>query len=463
MNPGPAFFIAARSLLGRRRKSAGGMAGAILGIGISLVPLVLVLIVSDGMIQGITRRYMETKTYHIQVAAPDLLKAGKIAEGLQAIGSIRGVASAFMERDGSAVVVSAKASHAALLRAVDEGFFMDGGTAQYLKVIQGSAIPKGSHGMVVGSSLAASLHLNLGDSITVITPGAGAESPAEPSTKPSAESSAGSSAAAKGTDFSGYAPRLSFFTISGIVSAGYRDLDSLWAFISPEAGENILTYSSTFSFFGIKVTNPYSNSLGPIKEEVVKTLSQVYPDWFDSYLARTWPEIEKSLYLSFGTTKTLLLFIMGIALIVAAINLGSALSTFVAEHAMDIAVLRSMGAKDSLIRRIFVGAGFITGSLGTILGLLVGLLLAWNINAIIGGIERFANIIDSVIAFFMNQPSVPLRLLDPEYYLEKIPVTVDYRQILVIAALSIILSVIVSLIPAKKASTVSVQELIRKS
>jgi len=447
MNLGPAFFIAARSLLGRRRKAAGGMAGAILGIGISLVPLVLVLIVSDGMIQGITRRYMETKTYHIQVAVPDLLNAEKTAEGLQALVSIHGVASAFMERDGSAVAVSAHASHALLLRAVNEGFFKDNGTVQYLKVVQGDAVPKGNHEIVVGSSLATSLHIGLGDSVTVITPSPGSESSAE----------------TLGTDFSGYAPRISFYKVSGIVSAGYRDLDSLWAFISPEAGGNILTYPSSFSFFGIKVANPYSNSLGEIKNEVIKTLTPVYPDWFDSYLARTWPEIEKSLYMSFGTTKTLLLFIMGIALIVAAVNLGSALSTFVAEHAMDIAVLRSIGAKDSLIRGVFVGAGLITGSLGTILGLLAGLVLSWNINAIIAGIERFANVLDSVIAFFRNQPAVPLRLLDPAYYLEKIPVTVNYWQILVIAVLSIVLSVIVSLIPARKASTISVQELIRKS
>ncbi|HAP55526.1 MAG TPA: hypothetical protein DCQ16_06400, partial [Spirochaetaceae bacterium] len=72
MNPAPLVFVAARSLLGRRggRKAAKdgngaverrlspshGLMGAILGIGISLVPLLLVLVVSDGMIEGITRR-----------------------------------------------------------------------------------------------------------------------------------------------------------------------------------------------------------------------------------------------------------------------------------------------------------------------------------------------------------------------------------------------------------------------
>ena len=467
MNSGPAFFIAVRSLFGRRKTgvpkapqgpgaarkkrslsaSTGSMAGAILGIGVSIVPLVLVLVVSDGMIQGITRRYMETKTYHIQVALPDRVKPEKIQEGLASIRSVEGVRAAFLERDGSAVAVSASASHAVLLRSVDEDFFLDQGARQYLKLVQGSAVPEGMRGIVLGSSLAASLKLGVGDSLTLITPSEG------PGTAGGGDSS----------NFHGYSPRLSFFKVTGIVSAGYRDLDALWAFISPGAGERILTYSSSYSFFGIKVADPYSNEIGTNKEGIIKALNPVFPDWFDPYLARTWPEIEKSLYKSFGTTKTLLLFIMGVALVVAAVNLGSALSTFVAEHSMDIAILRSMGAEDSLIRKVFVGAGFITGALGTLFGLFAGLVISWNVNAIIGLIERLANIVDSVGAFFTGRPAIPLKLLDPGYYLETIPVMVNYRQILIIAFLSMALSLIVSLLPARKASGVSVQELIRKS
>jgi lipoprotein-releasing system permease protein len=130
---------------------------------------------------------------------------------------------------------------------------------------------------------------------------------------------------------------------------------------------------------------------------------------------------------------------------------------------MDIAVLRAMGATDSLIRRIFVGAGFITGSIGTLLGLLLGLLISWNVNPLIVGVEWFANMADSFVAFVRGQPSIPLKLLDPAYYLEKIPVSIDFRQIALIAALSLALSLVASLIPARKASRISVQELIRKS
>ena len=82
MNWKAAFFIARRSMKGRggmgRRDSTemgkgtlkapgGGLGGAIVALGISIVPLILVMTVSDGMIEGITRRYIETKSHHMQI------------------------------------------------------------------------------------------------------------------------------------------------------------------------------------------------------------------------------------------------------------------------------------------------------------------------------------------------------------------------------------------------------------
>lgn len=462
MNPAPLVFVAARSLLGRRggEKAAKdgkgaverrlspshGLMGAILGIGISLVPLLLVLVVSDGMIEGITRRYIETKTYHIQVAVPDGFGPDEAAPGIAAASSIPGVVSASLESNGSAVAVSASGSGAVMLRAVDPGFFRDSGTRSYLGTLEGSMVPKGNRDIVIGSALAKKLGLSLGDQLTIITPSQAAEE----------------RATALG-GFAGYRPRLSFFRVTGIVSAGYRDLDAIWAFINPQAGQRLLVYSSCYSFMGLKVLDPYSNTLGEIRNALSESLEPLYPLWFDSYLARTWPEVERSLYASFGTTKTTLLFIMGIALLVAAINLGSSLSTFVVEHSTDIAVLRSFGATDRAIRTIFVGAGVLTGCLGTLIGLAVGLLVSLNVNSLIRALEWLLNLGSSGLAFLTGRQALSLKLLDPAYYLEVIPVAINIHQIAGIVLLCIFLSAIVSLLPARKAVRVSVQSLIRKS
>ncbi len=480
MRLSPLVFVAARSLLGRtglRRKAlrrhtkdpgtrlaslerprniqAGrgrglnhsqGLWGAVLGIGVSLIPLLLVLVVSDGMIEGITRRYIETKTFHIQVAVPDGMDREEAAQGLDATRKVPGVVSALMETNGSAVAVSPSASNAILLRAVDPSFFEDEGTREYLSLEAGALVPKGNRDIVLGSALARTLRVSVGDQITVISPNrdSGDEEDSQ-------------------DGLAAYRPRLSFFKVSGIVSAGYRDLDSFWAFITPQAGERLLVYSSCYSFFGIKVADPYDNGLGGVRKELSESLDFLYPEWFDSYLARTWPEIERSLYRSFGTTKTTLLFIMAIALLIAAINLGSSLSTFVVEHSMDIAVLRSFGATDKAIRMIFVGAGLLTGSLGTLIGLLAGMIVSLNVNALIQGLEGLLNLANSGIALLSGREALSLTLLDPAYYLEKIPVSLHPGQLGLIALLCVALSALVSLLPARKAVRISVQDLIRKS
>ncbi|TXT48569.1 MAG: lipoprotein-releasing system permease protein [Spirochaetes bacterium] len=460
MNLNAALFIARRAMGGRKsaensitaqkrrnglRPPASGLGGAIVAIGVSIVPLILVLVVSDGMIEGITRRYIETKSHHLQVSVPMAFGDKIVEKGIPALESLFGISQAYLERIGTAVAVSGQQSHAVVLRALPQEFFEDPGTMLYLKRIAGESIPRGGRGMVLGSALAQALKVDLGELVTIITPLKDGSNPGEYSGY-------------------GYAPRLSIFRVTGIVSAGYRDLDALWAFISPEAGNSLLSYPSSSAVIGIKVNDPYDNTLGnEIRGAIVQALESLYPDWFEENYVRTWPEVEQSLYANFGTTKTMLLFIMAIILLVAAINLGSALSTFVAERSMDIAVLRSMGASDRMIGGIFAGAGLLAGAAGTVLGVGVGLILALNINGLIGVAEWAVNIADSFSSKLSGRPTLPLKLLDPGYYLESIPLSLDLGSVVMVIASSLVLSAAVSLIPSRKAVRMSVQDLIRKS
>jgi lipoprotein-releasing system permease protein len=445
---GPEIFVALRSLSGRRknRESAssggqrGGMLGAVLGIAVSLVPLVLVLVVSDGMIQGITRRYIETKTYHVQAEIPADFTPADEEAGLTSLRGLSGVKGAFFERSGMGLAVAGDKSHAINLRSISTAFFTDEGTTSYLRVESGAQAPSG-RGALVGSALALALGLKVGDPLTIVTasPGDG------------------------GADGLPYSPRLSFFKVTGIVSAGYRDLDALWVFIDSEKGDQLLDFPSSRSCFGVKVADPYSNSLGTLAAEVAAVLSSRFPGRIEGAFVRTWPELETSLFRSFGTTKSMLGLIMALALVIAAINLGSALSTFVLEHSLDIAIMRSFGLADGSVRMIFSGAGLAAGVAGTAIGLAFGLILSYNVNALIAAIEWLINAFSSLAALVSGRPMTPLRLLDPGYYLEWIPVVVNYAQILGIGLASLSLSALASLVPANKAVKVSVQELLRKS
>ncbi|MCX7026937.1 MAG: FtsX-like permease family protein [Spirochaetes bacterium] len=416
------------------------MMGAILGIAVSLIPLVLVLVVSDGMIQGITRRYIETKTYHIQAALPYNFTNAEAKAGIAALSQLHGVGAVYFERSGMGLAVAVDKSHAINIRSISSAFFKDKGTTEYLRVEAGADTPSG-RGALVGTALASELSLKVGDPLTLVTTGR--------------RSGVGGSLP--------YSPKLSFFRVAGIVGAGYRDLDALWVFIDEEKGGELLDSPSSSACFGVKVADPYSNSLGMRTEEIDARLASLYPERIEPFFVRTWPELEKSLFRSFGTTKSMLAFIMGLALIIAAVNLGSALSTFVIEHSLDIAIMRSFGASDASLRRIFAGAGLATGILGTALGLILGLILSCNVNTLIAALEWLVNIGASVAAALSGRQFIPVRLLDPGYYLDLIPVVVDYRQILAIGLASVALSVFVSLLPANKAVRIPVQEVIRKS
>lgn len=425
--------------------SRGSFGGAVLGIGISLIPLIIVLLVSDGMIEGITNRYMETKTYHLQIALP--LEVGndtqKIMNALQK--TLRD-SRFFEERSGPAVAVAGSQNHAVYLRAVGPSFCSDPGTMRYVQIEDGVFGFPDFKSIILGKPLAAALGISVGDTLTLLTPKK-LESDASKHPEP----------------ISNYQPKVSFYRVSGIISSGYHDLDAQLAFIPIKEGEKILNFAGASSFIGIKIEKPYGKELDAVRNKIADIVSPLRLSWFEPIFIRNWMQIERSLFRSFEVTRSTLLFIMAIAIAVAAINLSSALLTFVTDHTTEIAIFRSYGASGRSIGAIFLWAGTLTGAVGTLFGITMGITISLLINPIIRGMEWLVNGFNMLFALLVGQPTLPVRLLDPSYYLEKIPVTVNVMEIAVISTVSLLVCMMASLIPAINASKVSVLELFRKN
>jgi len=124
MTLGPTLLLGARMLVGRRvpgdeLPGRRYLRGAVLGVALSLVPLVVVLVVADGMIEGITARYIETSTYHLQ--AHPLLRqdASSLDQTAERIRAAEGVSAAFPESQGPAIAISGSRSAGAAIRAID--------------------------------------------------------------------------------------------------------------------------------------------------------------------------------------------------------------------------------------------------------------------------------------------------------------------------------------------------------
>jgi lipoprotein-releasing system permease protein len=438
----PAAFFFARRVLGlkeRDPKATRYLRGAIAGVALSIVPLVVVMVVADSMIEGITARYIEAGTYHLQAKPVFAVGKDELEGKADIIRRLSGVKSTFPELQSPGVAILGSRTAGVALRAVSADFLKDPATIAYLRPSSGEAELDSPNQILLGEALARDLGAKIGDIVSIAT------------TKSSPSGSG-----------SNYAPKISAFKVRGIVSAGYRELDSLWAFISLQAGYRLSSPGVTYSLVGVKVERPYGDLEG-IRGTIASALASdgSAEDWS----VATWPEVERNVYKSFSTTKALLLLVMAVTVAVAAINVGSALVMLVLERRRDIAILKSAGASPSFIGKVFVIAGLGIGLGGTLIGIALGSLISWRINDLIAGAESLANAVSRALAAMTgaSAPHAAIRFLDPAYYLERVPVSINLGELGIVAATSLLLCLAASLVPARRASHLPPLDIFRKT
>jgi lipoprotein-releasing system permease protein len=425
-------MLAGRRLPGEELPGRRYLRGAVLGIALSLVPLVVVLVVADGMIQGITARYLETSTYHLQAYPFFRQSQASLSERAASLSALPGIAAAFPETQGPAMAILGGKSAGAAIRAVDPAFLDDLGTRRYLRAIEGELSLSSQGEVLLGEALARNLGAHPGDLVSLVTIRPGKEGEG------------------------GYAPKVSAFRVRGVVSAGYRELDALWAFVTTKAGGRILAPEASRSFIGVKTEAPFGD-LGPSQAAIAEALG---PEW----KVMSWPEAERNIWKSFATTRALLVLIMALIVAVAAINVGSALVMLVIERRRDIAIIKSGGASSPFVGSVFVFAGLVTGSIGTALGLGLGTLAAWKVNDIIAGAEWLVNFAADIGPRIAGRSApASIRLLDPSYYLERVPVRLDPGELAIVAAATLVLCCLASLLAARRAASLPPIEIFRKT
>lgn len=415
--------------------------GAIAGIGISLVPLVIVLVVSDGMIEGISSRLIELSSSHIRVVDysgsselsgdPEGMK--RLAAKLSAVGLKGTVTGAVAERQGIGIVVGPKGRSGGTIRAVEPSFFSGDSAVRSLVSVSSGSLDFGSDNEAfVGKKLADDIGVAVGDTFRVITMRSGPG----------------------GQAF----PRFTSFRVKAIISSGYQELDALWVFIPYDTGCKILSGESSYSFINVRVVDPFGKIEG-----ARRLITREVPDGFSVY---TWKEMNRSQFQSFNTTRTLLLFIMLLIVFVASVNVSSALVMLVMERRREIAILKSTGTTTESLSFAFILAGFLTGLGGLVAGMPIGIFCAIHVNGLFSWMERGVNAVNRFV-YALLSPNVgagpeAIHLLDPAYYLEKIPVHLRMDELFLVAAGTLVLSVLVSLLPAIRAGREKPVDTLRK-
>ena len=435
--------IVRRFLFGGRESSRGRsrlrrVRGGVLGIAFSLIPLVVVFVVANGMISGITMRFIETGTYHLQLVARGRENGESKSAVIQDLLRLDDVLHAFPEVQGLGLLAGKRGHNGVQIRGVDpEIYERDANFARYLDIIEGDFDLSGERNVLVGENLASLLEVTIGDEVRLVT--------------------------AQTQRSERIIPRVSRFTVTGIVSSGYRELDALWVFMREDDARRIIPPNEAREFIGIKVANPFlldsevqelqfiqSDQKGGEYNSLINEIRSIAEN---EWRLLTWFNLEQSQYMSFITTRNLLLFIMVLIVLVAAVNISSAMIMLILEKQEEIAILKAMGIRNRQVLAVFLICGGITGGLGTIMGLSLGALAAYNVNGIIAALEFIVNAFGylrtSVIT--PGELYIPIELFNPDFYLNKIPVHLRFSDLGIMALITLLLSVIMSYLPARRA------------
>ena len=429
------FLLAIRNIKLNRKDRGRGLVGAVLAVGLSLIPLVVVLEVANGMIEGITRRFIEIGTYHLQLSLYDDMDLSRHEQLALSFQKVRGVITAFPERQGLGLVKSRNALSGVQIRGIPPELYReDEAFRRFLKIDSGSFNLFQPSSLLLGKAIAARLDVKVGDEVKLLT------SKVVRGKKP--------------------IYRISSFKVAGIFSTGYQDLDKSWIYIPIEVADRIMPDAR--QIVGVKVAEPFEDMNG-----IIKDISSIVSRKIPIFRINTWYEMEENQYGSFRTTKALLVLIMALIVIVASVNVSSAMVMIVLEKTREIGILKSMGAGPFTITLSFILTGFFTGTLGALLGITIGLVLAVNINEVIRGIGF---LLDRVILAgrWLIEPFVnlddfaPINIMDPAFYLETIPITINLLEVMSVAFLAVFLSTLASLLPARRAGSIKPMEVLRK-
>ena len=222
-------------------------------------------------------------------------------------------------------------------------------------------------------------------------------------------------------------PKQKTFQINSFYSSGFNDFDNNVVFININDLENQLNLKQSSRFLEIYFKNP--SDINNFKHNLV----QIY----SSELIYTWSDLNKPLFSALKVERNVMFIILSLIIIVAAFNIISGLTILVKNKTREIAILKSIGVKNTSIKKIFFLVGFVIGTTATLFGVFLGII--------------FSIYIENIRQFISNLFDISL-FPEEIYFLSKMPYELDIKSIFLISICSIISTCLVSLFPAIKAS-----------
>lgn len=384
---------------------------SIIGIALGVAALIVVLSVMNGFQREIRSKIIGV-TSHMQLSS-----AGGAFSDWQAIGAMAEknphVIAYAPYIDGQGLISYAGSVSGALIRGVSPNY--EPKVNDITKSITAGnfqSLNESGFNVVIGKDLARMLGAGMGDKLTVITPD-GQITPA------------------------GMIPRLKQFTITGIFDTHMQEYDSSLVFIGLNQAQILFKIPDSVSGLRLKVDDVMKTQ--SIKQELYSTLPGdiVINDWIDQH---------QNYFAAVAMEKKMMFVILSLIIAVAAFNLVSTLVMTVNDKKSDIAILRTMGATQTSIMKIFMLQGGISGIIGTLSGTILGVILAYFIGDIVHGIELITH----------------TKLISGDVYLiDYLPSEIEFSDVASIFVISILLSIAATVYPSRSAAKTNPAEALR--
>ncbi len=399
-----AWFIARRYLTKGRKNSFISIISlvSILGIAIGVAALIIALSLINGFQNDIRDRILSSSAH--------LMITDRFNEGFAGFREVnRGLEKKFPEVKALLPVVYGTVLVKGTGRDVAGAVFrgLDLGRQQlepWLSRLDFGRLPANDHELLLGRELAMKLGLFAGDNCLVVTPQT-ALSPM------------------------GIMPRFRKFHISGIFRSGLYEFDSGTAITGLAAAQKLFGLKDKVSYLQANLHDIFS------AEKVADAMRRHLGA---RYAVTTWKELNQSLYSALKLEKTVLFFTLALIIVVASLNIVAGLILLVMQKIKDIGILLSYGATAAQIRRIFFLQGVVIGVLGTALGVFLGL-----------GFCLLANRYELI--------KVPAEI----YQVSFVPFRIGLLDLGAVIVVSLLISFGATLIPSRKAASVSVVDAVK--
>jgi lipoprotein-releasing system permease protein len=397
------WLLAGRYLRTRRREGfVSVIAGfSFLGILLGVATLIVVMSVMNGFRKELLEKIVGVNG-HIFATPIDrpLDDYESVAARLR---QIAGVRLAIPLVEGQALASSQVGNSGVLVRGVSEADiksipFIAGNIKQ--GTLEGFA---STGGLAIGRRLAASLGLQAGDTMTIVTP-RGASTPF------------------------GTAPRIKTYPVTAVFEIGMSEFDASFVFMPLAESQAYFNRDGDVNVIEIFIDNP---------DHTQAVRDRIEQDAPRPLVLSDWRQRNRTFFNALEVERNVMFIILTLIVLVAALNIVSGLIMLVKDKTEDIAIMRTMGASRGTVLRVFLLTGAAIGVVGTLAGLLLGVVFANNIKSIMAAINWVsgANLWDPTVRFLSDIPSV-----------------IDWREVASVVAMALVLSLLATLYPAWKAA-----------